>query len=250
MEKSFIKIKLEEHLNSFCDYFEKNELAYYSSQCKNELQIRDKIAWKLHKDITQEYGDRYVVRREWAPKDKILSKSRVDLAILRIEFKTEKLDNKDEKRVESVEEVIALIEFKAHSIARPEPSFYCSEFMRDVEKMLELKKKVIPCKNADLFFVFLETGQSRKAEEYQSVLGFSQYQNSKCVYCKGTEDRLYLDAIKSHWDAFKNWEGFDKGKTKVKEILPDSIPDPIAIEIGEAFGYKQYVSPLLIGPLE
>lgn len=249
MEKGYIKNKLQDLLNRIPDFFEPNELAYYSAHCKNEQQIRDRIAWELHKDIAQKYGNEYVVRREWAPKDKKFSKNRVDLAILKLEFKTEKKDNNEEKRVENIEKVIALIEFKAHSIARPEPSFYCSEFMRDVEKMLDLKEGVTPCNDADLFFVFLETGQSRKAQEYQSVLGFSQYQNSKCAYCKGTEDRVYLDAIKSHWDAFKNWEGFDKDN-KVKELLPETIPYPEAIKIGEVFGYTQYFSPLVIGPLK
>ena len=31
--------------------FDGDELAYLSIQCKNELQIRDKIAWLMHKKI-------------------------------------------------------------------------------------------------------------------------------------------------------------------------------------------------------
>jgi hypothetical protein len=114
--------------------------------------------------------------------------------------------------------------------------------------MLKLKDKVSICKSAELYFVFLETGQAKKAEKYHSILGFSQYQTSKCVYCKGAQDNNYLDAIKSHWEAF------NKGEYEVeyegKHLQPIIIPDPIAIEIGEAFGYTQYVSPLVIGPLD
>ena len=248
MEKINIKNKLEELLKKIPKFFEPSELAYYSAHCKNEQQIRDRIAWELHKDITKQYGDLYVVRREWAPKDKELCKNRVDLAILKMEFKTEKQDNNDEKLVERIEKVIALIEFKAHSIARPEPSFYCYEFKRDVEKMLKLKDKVSICESAELFYVFLETGQAKKADKYHSVLGFSQYQTSKCVYCNGAQDNNYLDTIESHWEAF------NKGEYEVeyegKHLQPISIPNPKAIEIGEAFGYTQYVSPLVIGPLE
>lgn len=237
MEKSDIKDKIQGLLNRIPDLFEENELAYYSAHCKNEQQIRDRIAWQLHKDITCDpgYGDKYVVRREWAPDG--LGKKRVDLAILEMDA------NK-----EIVENVIALIEFKAHSIVRPEPSFYCSEFKRDVEKMLDLKENVDICKKAELFFVFLETGQDRKADKYQSVQGFSQYQTSKCVYYRNDHEKLYLDAVKSHWEAFN--KGKYEVKYKGKSLKPISIPDPTAIRIGEAFGYTQYVSPFLIGPLE
>ena len=168
---------------------------------------------------------------------RMIIEHRVDLAILEMDAKREK-----------VEKVIALIEFKAHSIARPEPSFYCLEFKRDVEKMLKLKDKVDMCKCAELYFVFLETGQNRIADKYQSILGFSQYQTSKCVYFHNDQDTHYLDAVKSHWEAF------NKGKYEVKyegkRLQPISIPDPKAIEIGEAYGYTQYISPLIIGPLE
>ena len=147
--KDYIKERLQYYLDSLDKLFEDNELAYLSSHCKNELQIRDRIAWRLHQDITKEYGDLYVVRREWAPKEK--EKSRVDLAILKMD---------KEKR--NVDKVIALIEFKAHAIARPEPSYYGSEFQNDVKKMREFKKDVNICTEADLYFVFLETGQMKK----------------------------------------------------------------------------------------
>ena len=60
-----------------------------------------------------------------------------------------------------------------------------------------------------------------------------------CVFCDGPQDKTYLDAINVFWRKF---EGL------LEESI--SIHAPIAIEIGEAYGYKQYVSPLLIGPLE
>ena len=229
MEKGYIKNQLQVLLNGIPGFFEPNELAYYSAHCKNEQQIRDKIAWKLHLAITQKYGDKYVVRREWAPEG--FGKQRVDLAIL--EMKADK---------KSVDNVIALIEFKAQSIARRE-KWYLNEFSKDVKKMRDIKnydKKI--CKNADLYFVFLETGQGKEAKdakEYKSVLGFSKYETGGCVYCNGPQDNEYLYAVRSYW---KEFEGL------LEESI--SIHEPKAIYIGEAFGYKQYVSPLLIGPLE
>ena len=44
MEKGYIMVQLQELLNRIPDYFELDELAYYSAHCKIEQQIRDKIA--------------------------------------------------------------------------------------------------------------------------------------------------------------------------------------------------------------
>lgn len=54
MENINIKNRLQELLNRIPDFFEPDELAYYSAHCKNEQQIRDKIAWQLHLAITQD----------------------------------------------------------------------------------------------------------------------------------------------------------------------------------------------------
>ena len=223
--KDFVKERLQSLLENLDNLFQDNELAYFSSQCKNELQIRDRIAWRLHQDITKEYGDLYVVRREWAPEEK--NKSRVDLAIL--EMKADK---------KSVQKVIALIEFKAHAIARPEPAYYGLEFQNDVKKMHDFKKDVNICDDADLYFVFLESGQNEKADQYKSVLGYAKYQTPNCKYCRDAQDEDYLREIESHWQEFK------------KRLPEADIHAPEAIFVGEAFGYKQYVSPLLIGPLK
>ena len=223
--KDFVKERLQSLLENLDNLFQDNELAYFSSHCKNELQIRDRIAWRLHQDITKEYGDLYVVRREWAPEEK--NKSRVDLAIL--EMKADK---------KSVQKVIALIEFKAHAIARPEPAYYGLEFQNDVKKMHDFKKDVNICADADLYFVFLESGQNEKADQYKSVLGYAKYQTPNCKYCRDAQDEDYLREIESHWQEFK------------KRLPEADIHAPEAIFVGEAFGYKQYVSPLLIGPLK
>ena len=135
-----------------------------------------------------------------------------------------------------VEKAIALIEFKAQSIARPE-KWYIPEFKKDVQKMRDFKSlEDDVCKDAELYFVFLETGQSEKAKKYKSVLAYSQYQTGKIVYGGGKD---YLSAVKEHWKVFADALG---------EHV--DISEPVAIEIGEAFGYKQYVSPLLIGPIK
>ncbi len=215
--QSFTENTLRTLLDNICDGFDGNELAYLSAQGKNELQIRDKIAWQLHKEITSKYGNQYIVRREWAPKES--GRKKVDLAILKMD-----------KSFTSVEHVYALIEFKAQSIARKE-TWYIDEFKHDVDKMRELAQK-----DTDLYFVFLETGQDKKADQYQSVLGFAPYQTKNVSYYP---DPNYLLAIEGHWKEFQS---------AINE--PINIPTPKAIYIGEAYGYKQYISPLLIGPFK
>lgn len=228
--KEFIQNNLKESLNILDDLFEDNELAYYSSQCKNELQIRDKIAWHLHKALNEEYGEGnlYVVRREWAPEGS--GRGKVDLAILEMDAAKEKIVH-----------VIALIEFKAQSIARFE-KWYVEEFEKDVNKMRKIKnlpksktKKII-CKDADMYFVFIERLLECEAVKYKSILGYV-YEGDKIVYHENSD---YLSIIKRHWDGFKN--AFPTENIEIHE--------PEAICIGEAFDCKQYVSPLLIGPLK
>lgn len=198
--------------------FEKNELAYLSAQGKNELQIRDKIAWQLHKEITNKYGNQYMVRREWAPKGN--GRKKVDLAILEMD-----------DSLTSVVRIIALIEFKAQSIVKQE-QWYIEEFKNDVNKMRGIAQK-----DTDLYFVFLETGQDKKADKYKSILGFAVYQTKSVSYYQDQNSQKYLSAIKGYWNEFQK---------AIK--VPIKIPQPKAIYIGEAYGYKQYISPLVIGP--
>ena len=221
--KKFIRTTLQGLLNSLDTGFDKGELAYLSSQGKNELQIRDKIAWRLHNNIIAEFGnEKYVVRREWSPEG--FGREKVDLAVLELDSSLTK-----------VARAIALVEFKAQSIVRPE-QWYLDEFKHDVQKMRTLTEESPICKDADMYFVFLETGQERKADKFKPVLGYAQYQSVNVKYHYDTD---YLSAIKSHWDEFC---------TALSQ--PITIHQPKAVCIGEAFGYKQYVSPLLIGPLK
>ena len=218
----YIQTTLKDLLSSLDKLFETGELAYLSAQCKNELQIRDKIAWRLHKLITDKYGKQFVVRREWAPEG--FGKQRVDLAVLELDSSMTK-----------VVRVVALVEFKAQSIVRRE-KWYIDSFIHDVQKMRELVKHCPVCNDADLYFVFLETGQERKADTYKQVLGYAIYQTGSVKY---RSDADYLPTIQEHWNEFPQALG--------EQI---AIHEPEAIDIGEAFGYKQYVSPLLIGPFK
>lgn len=62
----------------------------------------------------------------------------------------------------SVKKVIALIEFKAHAVARPEPAYYGLEFQNDVKKMRKFRSQGGIFADADLYFIFFENGQAIK----------------------------------------------------------------------------------------
>lgn len=78
--------------------------------------------------------------------------------------------------------------------------------------------------------------QERKAETYLPALGFAIYLTRNVKY---HEDPDYLTAMKELWKEFEN-------------VIDESvnIHNPNAIYIGEAFGSKLYVSPLLIEPIK
>jgi hypothetical protein len=87
-----------------------------------------------------------------------------------------------------------------------------------------------------MYFVFLETGQEKKVNNYKPIITYSQYQTSKVKFKK---DADYISSIHSYWMDFN-------------KLLANSIVEemPKIIYIGEAYGYKQYISPLIIGPLK
>lgn len=78
--------------------------------------------------------------------------------------------------------------------------------------------------------------QERKVDEYRPIIAYSNYLTSNVKY---RTDPDYISAIQSYWEEFND-----------KLITPVKIQEPQVIFIGEAYGYKQYLSPLIIGPLK
>ena len=220
--QKFVKDTLQKLLDNLKKGFEGNELAYLSSQGKNELQIRDKIAWRLHKEVTKKYGKQYVVCREWGPKGK--GREKIDLAVLELNA-----------NCTDIKSVIAMIEFKAQSIVKKE-NWYLAEFEHDIDKMQKMAEDCSICQDADLYFVFLETGQEGKVDAYKPIIAYSQYLTRTVKY---REDADYISTIRSHWEEFNN-------------VLAGCVKnqEPKVIYIGNVYGYNQYISPLIIGPLK
>ena len=223
--QKFFQDTLNSLLGSLNDGFADNELAYLSSQGKNELQVRDKIAWLLHCEVTKKYGDQYVVCREWSLKE--FGKQKVDLAVLELNAKCTDINS-----------VVAMIEFKAQSIVKKE-NWYLKEFEHDIDKMQKMAEYCSICQDADLYFVFLETGQEGKVDAYKPIIAYSQYLTSHVKYYSDADYKSYIFTLRSYWEEFNN-------------VLAGCVKnqEPKVIYIGNVYGYNQYISPLIIGPLK
>ena len=223
--KKFVQDTLQSLLGSLNDGFADNELAYLSSQGKNELQVRDKIAWRLHNEVAKKYGDQYAVCREWSPKE--FGRQKVDLAVLELNAKCTDINS-----------VIAMIEFKAQSIVKKE-NWYLAEFEHDIDKMQKMAEDCSICQDADLYFVFLETGQEGKVDAYKPIIAYSQYLTSHVKYYSDADYKSYIYTLRSYWEEFNN-------------VLAGCVKnqEPKVIYIGNVYGYNQYISPLIIGPLK
>lgn len=223
--QKFVQDTLNSLLGSLNDGFADNELAYLSSQGKNELQVRDKIAWRLHNEVAKKYGDQYAVCREWSPKE--FGRKKVDLAVLELNTKCTDINS-----------VIAMIEFKAQSIVKKE-NWYLAEFEHDIDKMQKMAEDCSICQDADLYFVFLETGQEGKVDVYKPIIAYSQYLTSNVKYYSDADYKSYIFTLRSYWEEFNN-------------VLAGCVKnqEPKVIYIGNVYGYNQYISPLIIGPLK
>jgi len=120
------KQKLIEVISSISKDFQTDELAYLALTSKVELQLRDKIAFKLHEELK----DKCLVCREWKPAD---SNRRIDLAILD----------------KSNSSVLCLIEFKAHSVVR-----YEEEFTTHLKKDLIKIRDIAETDNVELYYIY------------------------------------------------------------------------------------------------
>jgi len=210
-----IQKQLSEYLSNINEGFADGELAYLSLQAKNELQVRDKIAWRLQSYLHEKYGNRYVVRREWNP----LENYRVDLAIL--ELKNNCIE---------VEKCIAMVEFKAQTLLRPE-SWYKYEFHHDKFKMQSIMRRVTSHADADAYFVLLHSSQSKTPDEFKMLQGMKKYYAKSTIRCQSINDPDAIATLKEQWTYY----GSDVNEPKIQYI-------------GESFGIKWFTAVMIWGP--
>lgn len=252
--------------------FEDNELAYLSLQGKNEMQIRDKVAWRLQCSLDSKCEEKqFIVRREWSPR----GRSKVDLAIINVETR----------------QAIVLIEFKAQQFVNEETWPY-AEFLKDTYKMYNMCSDTKVDDEANMYFIFLHSFQNHRLKDaqFEEAIAYANFLRNKKTW---TLEEHTLEAIKEKltktWKSFYNENNEIKSalysqekinehykslitqtnkdndceknaKTILKDYLEQkgdlySYPytncttiNPKPCKVGESFGYEWYVASFIWGP--
>lgn len=238
-DDSIVYNAIEMTLNTITGRFDQDELAFLSLQGKNETQIRDKIAWRLHNLLEEAYPNQYLVVKEWKP-EHIKGRERVDLAILKMNQNGQPAN------------VVAMIEFKAQSIVRQE-SWYLNEYAHDMVKMRLFAEKNL---DINLYFVFLMTGQKRvytDKDPYAPMLAFLPYmsgatcgqpnelhkQMSQCFKAFPTEGCCSFERKLNH----KTY-GF-----KLLQEVPTNLNEFEVQELGTVHNFTNYLGAFIWGPV-
>lgn len=274
--KETIKEKLTNLLSNIPSLFEADELAYLTLQQKNERQIRDKVAWRLQKELDERFSDengpQLIVRCEWPSKvdsqnlnnnGQLSGRSAVDLAVLLM----------NDKKTD-YEEVLALVEFKAHSFLNKEKWLYTA-FVQDVSKMIKLtglsrsdvKKNKERIQNADLYFVLVLSSHDKSnfnkyasAVVYKDLLDKGEASKNRPILYNPTDSKGYLDNREIFAKDFmqlpdpnhQDWLETEK-KSSLEKIQYDpktaiQMKLTNVLSAGCSFEYEIFVSSIIWGP--
>ena len=251
--QSFIQNEISSLMSNLNSMFPNDELAYYSLQGKNELQIRDKVAWELQQRIDNKFGqNKFIVRREWSMK----GRSKFDMAVLEVD------PNNTDKS-----EPVALLEFKAQSFVNKEDWFYGS-FYLDVKNMWGFCSKR---KDVDMYFIFLHSTQSQNhtAGGYGDAVTYKEILDHKNTLLSMSPS--LISKVSSVWNGFYNngviqSSMFSKNGNLKKHFnikgtgvgnpplinynVKYTAPTPKFLSFGKSFGYEWLVAPMIWGPFK
>ena len=257
--QNFIKQTITLLLSKLKICFPNGELAYYSLQGKNELQIRDKIAWELQKalDTWKNARNQYIVRREWGSFDN----KKCDLAVLEVDTTN---TNKSE--------LVALFEFKAHAYVNTKEDWPYASFYADVRKMRDTIYTATTngkqAKDADMYFIFLQSSQNQNhiIGGYEDAVAYKdRLINPHTIFISHP---TFMKRVIAFWNDFLNNSVIHNAlHTKtgaIKKhfcsvpsgaactILYNKIkfvpPVPYFQNVGAFLGYDWYVAPMIWGP--
>lgn len=248
----FIQTEISYLMNNLNTLFPNDELAYYSLQGKNELQIRDKVAWELQTKIDNKFGqNKFIVRREWSME----GRSKFDMAVLEVD------PNNTDKS-----EPVAILEFKAQSFVNKEDWFFGS-FYLDVKNMWAFCAKR---KEVDMYFIFLHSTQNQKhvSGGYGDAITYKDIFDHKNTFLS-TDPSLHT-VTSTIWNGFysnaviKNSLFTTKGYLKkhfhnatsvgnppqINYNVKFAVPKPVFQSVGKSFGYEWLVAPMIWGPFK
>ena len=160
---------IEKSIKNITNTYGINELAFLAMQGKIELQLRDKIAWYLEQNIS----NNCCVKREYNIPGN--GRQKCDLAIL----------DKDNMKP------VCLIEFKAHSAATFEMD-YINKCKDDIAKMQSIAQGITP--DPEIYYIFFQT-------EHQGTLpvdnGLIAYYG---IIKNALKNKLGVNDIHKQWD--------------------------------------------------
>ena len=161
---------IEKSIKNITKTYDTNELAFLAMQGKIELQLRDKIAWYLEQNIS----NNCCVKREYNIQRN--GRQKCDLAIL------------DKGNMQPV----CLIEFKAHSAATFEEG-YINKCKDDIDKMQSIAQRITPA--PEIYYIFFQT-------EHQGTL--PEKDNGLIAYYgiikNALKNKLRVNDIHEQWD--------------------------------------------------
>lgn len=176
---------IEESIKNITNTYGINELAFLAMQGKIELQLRDKIAWYLEQNISNNCCVNCCVKREYNIQGN--GRQKCDLAIL----------DKDNMKP------VCLIEFKAHSAATFEMD-YINKCKNDIAKMQDIAQGITSA--PEIYYIFFQT-------EHQGTL---PKDNGLIAYYG-----IIRNALKNEFgvnDIHKQWDDYYSNIGTIKKI--------------------------------
>lgn len=191
--KQSIINSIEENKNAFSS----EEFAFYAFTGKTENNVRDKIAFSLHNEITKNNHKDTFVMREWKNK----TGTRSDIAIVKIENNTEiplaiiEIKAKANSKVTDLKEAAALLEndlAKAKVAAKAETEIYlifiCTLYKRNNADLLFMKQYLTKSKELEKTELESEWERQIKNTSFKtpSLLTFLEkgnFRKSTVEYC-------------------------------------------------------------------
>lgn len=231
--KKLIHDEIVRLLNNMNALFLDGELAFITLQQKNERVIRDKFAYHLQiylNSLDKNSNDsKYVVRCEWRDTEE---SKRTDIAVLKI--------NKEHSDY-YYNNVIAVIEFKAHNILNNQKGYIKTIFHKDVDKMSILRRKNPKAKDADLYFILsLSSHDDNGSPKFKSATTYAP--SPRIVEQKIPTDKTSL-TLEEYRNQIEELTSLEDLNVPYKETTK-------TLYIGNSFGYTLHQTFVIWGPYE
>lgn len=196
-------------ISTISEKFKPNELAFLAVTSKIELNLRDRIAFEIHKNI----GEQFLVCREWSPKTG--NGKRIDLAIVEV----------------STSKPVCFIEFKAQNTLGYE-EIYSNYIKNDFIKMQNCKGN----DSVECYVIFF-------TNLIKSTIAFENHMGNSVKYFSGVnkiinQNKMTIQHCHIIWD-----------KHLRKLNIANSNSQHYTILAGVYYGKTVTIEAFIIGPI-